>query len=117
MVWECFAEARKFATRIRDERTYYLGAYGIRADSARVRARNGAALYLAPEAHAEVRLCRKLDRGAVVYVARISRIDGGYRIAKPCANCRKALKQRGVSRVYYTIGPNEYGVIDFDKER
>lgn len=115
-VWDYFRAAGEVASGKDDERTYHLGALGIRSDGVRVQARNGAALYLAPQAHAEARLCRKLTPKSVVYVVRLSRSGEGYRMAKPCANCRKALKQRGVLKVYYTISPSEYGVIDFRRE-
>lgn len=56
--------------------------------------------------HAEVaalNACRKVDlRGASIYVARVLK-NGEPRMSKPCENCQKALKERGVKKVYYTI--------------
>lgn len=56
--------------------------------------------------HAEVAAliaCRKTDlRGATIYVARICK-DGSQAMSKPCINCQKALVERGIKKVYYTI--------------
>jgi phosphoribosylformylglycinamidine (FGAM) synthase-like amidotransferase family enzyme len=94
---------------------------GIRSDGVKVFSSNGAAKFSKGQdvkikvAHAEQRLCRKLDKGAEVYVARVH-ANGNYALAASCITCRRTMKARGVSRVFYTIGPNEYGVIDFEKD-
>ncbi len=94
-----------------------IGAVGIRGDGAIVTASNGPVIIFNdekkgsfPEAHAEIRLSRKLDVGSIVYVARVRKGDGMYGNARPCKDCRTALKARGVKKVFYTIGPNEYGI-------
>lgn len=61
--------------------------------------------------HAESRIARRLDVGAVVYVARMLR-RGEMAMARPCSACEKALRSRGVKRVYYTISDNEFGILD-----
>lgn len=94
-----------------DARNFWLGAAGLRADGALVRARNGPSKQVEPSAHAETRLIRKLDLGATVFVARISRATGQWALAKPCEGCKYRLLAKGVKKIYYTIGPNEYGVI------
>lgn len=56
--------------------------------------------------HAEVaalNACRKVDlNGAIIYVARINK-KGQEAMSKPCPRCQKALKERGVKKVVYTI--------------
>lgn len=93
------------------KRAFQLGAVGLRRDGATVHAYNGTAQARTPSAHAEARLARKLDHGSIVFVARVSRATGKYTMARPCEKCLLAMKHRGVSRVYYTIAPCEYGVI------
>jgi deoxycytidylate deaminase len=56
--------------------------------------------------HAEVAAlmsCRKTNLdGAVIYVARVNK-HGKPMMSKPCPNCQKALKARGIKKVCYTI--------------
>lgn len=56
--------------------------------------------------HAEIaalNACRKTDlNGASIYVARIYK-SGEPAMSKPCENCQKALRERGIKKVYYTI--------------
>ena len=56
--------------------------------------------------HAEVAAlnsCRKVNlKGARIYVARVSK-HGEPRMSKPCARCQKALSERGIKKVFYTI--------------
>lgn len=82
----------------------------MRSDGVLVIGVNGPARDRMPKAHAEARLCRKLDYYGDVFVARKNL--GGFALAKPCPNCEKALRLRRVRRVYYTISDNEYGVLD-----
>lgn len=91
---------------------YNLAAAGERKDGAWVEAKNGATLGTPlPAAHAEARLCKKLDTGATVYVARVTR-DGKWAMARPCAACRVRLRAKMVKMVYYTIGENEWGTLE-----
>ena len=94
---------------------FYLAAVGVRRDGTIVRATNKAMRSMAdrpvPTSHAEARLCRKLDLGAEVYVARVVR-DGSWAMSRPCGRCRAVMRSSKVRRVYYTIGPDEYGVMD-----
>lgn len=93
-------------------RTYRLAAVAIRTDGAMVHSCNLATIGPEPVAHAEARVARKVDAGSVVYVARTLR-DGQIAMAKPCKFCQLAMKHRGVVKCFYTIGPNEYGCIEF----
>jgi len=94
------------------DRKYYLGAIGVRTDGALVSAVNGGiANQRTPSAHAETRLCRKLDFGSTVYVARTAK-NGDFAMARPCKGCILSMKRRGVRRCYYTIGPDEWGVME-----
>lgn len=94
-------------------RKYFLGAIGLRKDGAIVTATNGGTKgERTPTAHAEYRLSRKLDSGAVVYVARVLK-NSAVALARPCMGCQIAMRNRGVSKCYYTISENEYGCIVF----
>ena len=108
-IWTYFELAGKMAVSKQDQRTYLLGAIGIRGDNAIVSSMNAPTPFPTREAHAEYKLVRKLDHGATVYVARIRTGDGAFANAKPCKDCMKVLKSRRVKRVYYTIGQNEFG--------
>ena len=53
--------------------------------------------------HAEVNAIRNSKgstKGAIMIVARIS--PTGLAMAKPCENCREAIRKAGIKRVYYT---------------
>jgi tRNA(Arg) A34 adenosine deaminase TadA len=104
--------AGRVARGRQDGRSFLLGAVGVRSDSAIVVAPNGPCEQPNKSVHAEARLARKLDRGSVVYVARVRKSDGEFANARPCHSCRRALAARGVKRCYFTIGKNEYGVLD-----
>lgn len=95
-----------------DARTFLLGAIGIRNDGVFVSSRNIAAPDCAPKHHAETRLVRKLTPGSTVWVARVARGTGGWAMARPCPGCERRLRGAGVTRVVYTIAPNEWGIIE-----
>lgn len=106
-------EAANVSTKGMQHRRKLLGALGVRSDGTIVTSYNGCAENRKPEIHAERRLVAKLDVGSTVYVARTRREDGELAMAKPCIRCENALRHRGVKKVVYTIGPDEYGVIEF----
>jgi len=117
---ECFLKAKEVATSKKDRRSFYLGAVGIRNDGAIVSATNGPAVMIDdnkgrkksfPQAHAEYRLARKLDVGAVVFVCRVKRGSKKIGLARPCGDCQRILRAVGVKKVYYTINSYEYGVL------
>lgn len=101
--------AAKFGSR-GDYRSYYIGAMAIRKDGPILFSRNSFSNFPNAEAHAEFRICRKIDVGAIVFVARTS--PQGWLLAKPCNSCMFQLKIHGVSKVYYTISNGEWGCID-----
>lgn len=103
----------QMASDRRDERHFRIGALGVRKDGAVVFSQNGPALNKCPRIHAEVRLSGKLDVGSKVWVARQTS-DGELAMAKPCKNCERTLRTRGVRRVIYSIGPSEYGILDLN---
>ncbi len=107
-----FDLAIKAASRGDTSRHYLLGAVGIRKDGAIVTACNSKTQKPSRKTHAEYKLSRKLDLGSTVYVARVLK-DGSVSSAKPCKNCEKALRTRGVKKVFYTIGPDEFGCLEF----
>lgn len=94
------------------KRKSMLGAIGIRNDGAIVTCVNGGQPgSRTPTMHAESRLTRKLDRDSVVYVSRTLK-DSTIALAKPCKGCILRMRAKGVRRVTYTIGPDEWGVIE-----
>lgn len=110
---ELLNQAAKVALLKDDDRYFKLGAIGVRFDGTKVNAYNGNTIGgKVPSAHCEARLSRKLDRGATVFLARIT-ADGQWANSKPCASCRSYLSAVRTKRVVYTIGPNEYGILDF----
>lgn len=108
--WVYFEKAARVAARQDDLRVHRLGAVGLRSDGVLVTASNGAAIMKTPAVHAEARLCRKLGRDGVVFVAR--RSSNGYLLAKPCGHCQALLRTRKVRRVYFTVSDSEYGVLE-----
>lgn len=96
-----------------ERRQFILGAVGLRNDGVIVSSRNVAAPDPAPNHHAETRLARKLTPKSEVWVARVARGTGEWAMSKPCGNCERRLKAAGVERIVYTIGPGEWGVIEF----
>jgi cytidine deaminase len=104
-------------TNDKDIRDFWLGCVGIRRDGAMVFSKNGAVYstkvddyQLIPSSHAEGRILKKLDRGSIIYVARVKRRDKTLAMASPCGMCRVRIRGRGVKKVFYTINENQYGV-------
>ena len=113
------ALAARYAQEIDLMQEYRFAAIGIRKDRALVHATNKAVRVATqrrgislrvPLSHAEVRLCRKLGEGAIAFVARVL-ANNEWAPAKPCPNCERCLAQRGVVRVFYTMGRHQYGSI------
>lgn len=94
-----------------DQRSFFIGAIGIRKDGAIVRAANSPTSVPNRKIHAEYKLSKKIDCGATVFVARIKFDTNEYGLAKPCFPCLKVLTHSRVKKIYYTISKNEYGVI------
>ena len=119
-MWDLFAIAKKAALSKKDGRDYIICAIAIRNDGVLVHAVNGYVLMnnennrkdSYPAGHAEHRLAKKLDKGATVYVCRLSKNTNEYRMAKPCPDCERRLKASGVKKVFYTISNHEYGVLE-----
>jgi len=112
-VWKAFELAGKVANLKEDQRVHRLGAVGIRSDGVIVAAPNAPAPDVTPAVHAEARLSRKLDKGATVYVVRVSNDPVfKYKLARPCPSCQNHLRKRRVERVYYSISDTEYGVME-----
>jgi len=93
-------------------RRAYLGAIGVRSDGTVVQSYNGSSFERAPDAHAEARLSRKLDHGSTVYVARTRRDNGKIAMAKPCKMCQAVMRNRGITKVFYTINESSWGTIE-----
>ncbi len=84
-----------------DNRNFRIGAVAIRSDGVVVKSSNGPTPEPCRHSHAEAKLCRKIDYGAIVYVIRLRR-DGTIGMSKPCPDCEKILRTRKVKKVYYT---------------
>ena len=59
----------------------------------------------------EARLCRKLDKGATVYLVRLTK-DGVWNQSKPCPLCIKTMRRARVKKVYYATGPNQWDSLE-----
>lgn len=115
-IFSYFAIAAKFATKKRNGRAFYLGAIGVRADGALVISTNHASHTLCASGHAEARLARKLDFGASeVYVVRLRKLDDEFGMARPCLDCQRVLRAKGVKKCYFSISPREFGMMDLTK--
>ncbi len=86
------------------------GAAALRADGKFVTSYNEKAQAPTWKVHAEARICRKIDVGAIVAVVRIGD-KGIWMPSKPCGGCMRCMKRKGVEKVYYSIGKDEYGVM------
>ena len=102
-----------------DERSFLLGAIGVRGDGTIVTARNGAVHSVEskpgwsfPSAHAEARCCKKMDYNGTIYVARVFKKTGLLAVARPCFACIQAIRSRSVRRVYYSIDKDRYGYLN-----
>lgn len=118
-------KAAEYSRQGHPKRRAYVGAVGIRTDGTHVYSHNertnvarsnevidiGTAL--AMRNHAEARVIQKLDYGSVVFVARTQKDTGDIVLAKPCAGCYTKLRNKGISKCYYSISENEYGCIEF----
>jgi tRNA(Arg) A34 adenosine deaminase TadA len=112
-IFSYFEIAARTATSQENNRHFLLGAIAIRKDGTMVRALNSPTEDPKREVHAEFKLCRKIDSGATVYVARVRIMDGAFAMAKPCPSCMKLLISKRVSRIYFTTGNNEFDSIKF----
>lgn len=73
--------------------------------------------------HAEVAAIKNALRnnkdlsGMSLYVARAifdnEKTEAQWANAQPCNGCREAIKAHKIKRVYYTIGPKEYGTVEY----
>lgn len=107
--------AAKMAKQGEESRSFFLGAVGIRgSDQKMVFSYNAKTDIPQPRCHAEARISHKLTPNSIVYVARILK-SGEFALARPCPNCARILKNKGVKTVYYSISDYEYGKLDLRK--
>ncbi len=95
----------------RDDRHFYIGGVGVRLDGTIVKACNGNPKEPTRQHHCEYRLSRKLGRGGVVFLCRTLG-SGELGMARPCVDCEKLLRDRGIKKVYYSVSSNEYGCLE-----
>jgi deoxycytidylate deaminase len=67
--------------------------------------------------HAEVsailKVRNKIDlKGSKIYVVRYKPKLNDVGMARPCATCEIVLKNYGITRAYYTIDKNHYGIMN-----
>ena len=94
------------------KRRYRLGAIGLRNDGVIVCSSNICTRKPHPRAHAEARISNKLTKYSIVYVVRIG-YNNQLLPAKPCKSCLAILKNKHISKIYYSISDTEYGIIYF----
>lgn len=102
-------KAAEIALEGNPEKNYLFGIVALRKDNVYVYSKNSLVQTPSPDGHAEARVLKKAGHGATLWVARVLR-DGAWAMAKPCQICETLIKNRKVVKVYYTIGPGEYGV-------
>ena len=110
-----FNLASKVAIKRIDRRDFFIAAIAERSDGVVVVSRNEAAMTRLAEIHAEARVSKKLDYGAVVYVVRMVKVKKGnpeFAMAKPCYSCQKFLKSKKVKKVYFTTGPDSWDQLE-----
>lgn len=98
-------------SRLARDQKWKLGAAGLRSDGVLVVSFNGNPKEPEWTAHAESRLCKKLTPNSVIAVVRVGQ-QGEWCLSRPCPSCQRCLKRVGVKRVYFSIAPNVYGVMD-----
>lgn len=103
--------AAKIALGKSDNKHFLLGAVAERNDGAIVISTNVRTPDANHGAHAETRILKKAGAGATIWLARIDR-KGQWAMSRPCHRCQILLKNKRVRRVYYTISPGEYGVLE-----
>jgi len=108
------AEVAKDNPERYDNRSFWLGAVGLRNDGVIVTAKNIASTDVVPTHHAEARVIRKLTPDSIIWVARVSKMDGTWTMARPCSGCQRRMRTAGVRKVVYTIGPEEWGTINLE---
>lgn len=92
-------------------KNFLLGAVCLRKDGAVVSAYNTTVPHhQTPSAHAEARVLRKSTPNSILWVARVLKDRKTWAMSRPCKFCRAAIENSGITRVYYTIAPHEYGV-------
>lgn len=106
--------AAEVAKTCRSKKTYRVGAVAVRnRDRVVVKAFNGMTIKPCGQAHAEARVLRKAGLECTLYVARISRKDGTFVLARPCDKCFSLLKGFRVKRCIYSIDEKSYGIIEY----
>ena len=111
-------------TMNKDPRGFWLGAVGIRDDGAIVYSRNGSAVHddssfnykTVASVHAEGRILKKLGKGGVIYVARVSKLTRKLAMARPCGFCQANISAMDVKKVIYSINEFQYGVWDLEAD-
>lgn len=91
-----------------EDRNYLIGCVGLRTDGAIVTAYNSWTKKPQHEAHSEFKVCRKINKGSILWVSRVLR-DGTWACAKPCVKCQALIRNKGIKKVFYTLGPEEFG--------
>lgn len=108
--------ANKFANNANRRPCAKLGAVGQRKDGAIVVSSNSLTAFPDRKVHAEYKVCKKMDVGGTLYVARVRFDDGELGMSLPCPNCQKMIRSRGIKKVYYSINKDQYGLWNVDDD-
>lgn len=103
-------KAALLAASNKNDINFYLAAVALRKDGTLVCSVNNMVRQPTPSAHAEARVLRKAGAGSILWVSRVLKDGVTWAKAAPCKTCRTLINNKLVSKVYYTIGPNEFGV-------
>lgn len=122
------------------KKNFWLASIGIRFDGCEVSSRNAIVnvgniswntsdqfskippYMKIAKSHSEVRCVSKMDQCGTLFVVRISKepnIKTGifdFKMACPCDICSMIIKSKKISRVYYTINNDQYGIRDIDSD-
>lgn len=92
-----------------DSHRYTHLAIGFRTDGAVVLSFNNTDKVTRTwSSHAEARVSKKLDVHSSVYVMRLHK-NQDWALSAPCESCLRCMIRKGVSKVYFTTGPDSYG--------
>ena len=121
-----FKIAEQVAQLRDDERTFLVGVCSVRDDGVIVSSSNSPVMIGAtpdnirksfPAAHAEIKCARKIDKYSTVFVVRIMKGNKQWALARPCHNCMGVLLAKSVVKIYYSIDPITYGIINVKNKR
>lgn len=110
--WDYLYRCAEIASRISSDQRFRLVALARRSDGCLVAARNGSSIQPNPASHAEARVLKKIDETTTIYVARVTKGSGELAMARPCVDCQRKMRRRGVEVCVFSISERAYGVME-----